>query len=150
MANRARERDAAEDDALVEEAVVADARGLADDDPHPMVDEHAAPDRRAGVNLDPGDEAVRMRDRARGERRAVGPEIVRRAMKPERVDAGIKERDLEGAARGGIVGAHSGEIFARARPIAAGMLRSQRSAAFIRAMREGFEGEGPASGRSLA
>jgi hypothetical protein len=53
MALLALETGAAERHALVQGHVVADLRRLADHDPHAVVDEHAGPDARARVYLDP-------------------------------------------------------------------------------------------------
>ena len=55
---------AAQGDALVERDVVADDRGLADDDAHAVIDEEAAADLRAGMNLDAGDQAGDLRQDA--------------------------------------------------------------------------------------
>jgi hypothetical protein len=48
---------AAERDSLIQGHVVADLGGLADHDPHPMVDDEALADQRRGVDLDPGHRA---------------------------------------------------------------------------------------------
>ena len=52
----------AQRDLLVEVAIVTDDRRLADDDAHAVVDEEAAPDLRARVDLDAGEPAAEMRD----------------------------------------------------------------------------------------
>ena len=43
---------------MIERAVVADLRRLADHDPHPVVDEHPPADRGARMDLDPGEPAA--------------------------------------------------------------------------------------------
>ena len=53
---------AAEGHALGEAAVVADHRGLADDDAHAVVDEQPLADAGAGVDLDAGEEAAEEGD----------------------------------------------------------------------------------------
>ena len=68
------QRGAAERHALVDRAVVADLGRLADHDAHAVVDEDAPADRRAGVDLDAGEEARQMRDEARQPVQAVAPE----------------------------------------------------------------------------
>ena len=50
------EAGAAERDALVDENVVADFRGLAHHDAHPVVDEQATADFSAGMDFDSGNE----------------------------------------------------------------------------------------------
>jgi hypothetical protein len=45
---------------VIERDVLADLGGLADDDAHAVVDEEAAPDRGAGMNLDAGEEAPQV------------------------------------------------------------------------------------------
>ena len=59
---------AAEGHALVERYVVADDGGLADDDAHAVIDEKAAADFGAGMNLDSRDQPRRLRQRARQKR----------------------------------------------------------------------------------
>ena len=56
---------AAERDAMVERAVVADFGGFADDHAHAVIDEHAAADRGPRVDLDAGQEAAPVREPAR-------------------------------------------------------------------------------------
>ena len=58
---------AAQGHALVEVAVVADLRRLADDDAHAVVDEEALADLGAGVDLDAGEEAADVRDEPGGQ-----------------------------------------------------------------------------------
>ena len=58
------ERGAAERHALVDGAVVADFRGLADHHAHAVVDEHAPADLRAGMDLDAGEPAADVRGEA--------------------------------------------------------------------------------------
>ena len=67
------ERRAAERHALVDGAVVADLGGLADDHAHAVVDEDAPADRRARMDLDPGEEAREVRDPAAEPVEAVPP-----------------------------------------------------------------------------
>ena len=55
---------AAQGDAVVDQAVVADLGGLADDDAHAVVDDQAAADRGAGVDLNAGPEAGPLGDSA--------------------------------------------------------------------------------------
>ncbi len=60
---------AAERDALVEGYVVADDRSFTDDHAHAVIDEEAAADLRAGMNLDAGKEARPTCDKQRARKR---------------------------------------------------------------------------------
>ena len=71
------ERRAAERDALVDRAVVADLGRLADHDAHAVVDEDAPADLRARMDLDAGEEARQVRDEAPHPVQAVRPAPVR-------------------------------------------------------------------------
>ena len=53
---------AAQRDALVQQHVVADLRGLADHHAHAVIDEEAAADARAGMNLDARQSARKLAD----------------------------------------------------------------------------------------
>ena len=55
---------AAECDALVQHAIIADDGGLPDDDSHGVVDEQATPDLRGGMNLDAGEKPGDLRENA--------------------------------------------------------------------------------------
>ena len=83
-------------DAVVEHDVVTDDRGGADDDAHPVVDEEAAADLRAGVDLDPGDRPHEGRQRA-GRRAPTGllPDPVQPAVGPDRVQPGRVHGDVD-------------------------------------------------------
>src|SRR3989304_1900722 len=69
-------------------AAVAAVGGLADPDAHAVVDEAGGADARAGVDLDPGDGAIEMRDQAREEAEAVRPERMGEAVQKDGVEAG--------------------------------------------------------------
>ena len=56
---------AAESHALIQGHVIADDRGLADDDAHPVIDEQAAANLRAGMNFDAGQKSRDLREPAR-------------------------------------------------------------------------------------
>src|SRR5690606_11578482 len=56
---------AAQRDALIHGDIMADVCGFTDHYAHAVVDEQVAPDLRAGVNLDAGQEAPELRDRPR-------------------------------------------------------------------------------------
>ena len=75
--------------------VVADLGGLADHHAHAVVDEEAAADRRAGMDLDAGEEAAELRDEAAAQLPVAPPEPVRQAMENQGMQPGIAEYDLQ-------------------------------------------------------
>ena len=90
---------AAEGDAVVDGAVVADLGGLADDDAHAVVDEQALADLRTGVYLDAGHMPRKLRKRTREEKVLVLIEPVCLAVVKQSMEALIEEDDLERGAR---------------------------------------------------
>jgi hypothetical protein len=52
----------AENNPLINEAIIANFRGLADDDPHPMINEDPLSDLCPGMDLNASSPAVEMRD----------------------------------------------------------------------------------------
>ena len=71
--------------------------GLADHHAGAVVDEEAAADGGAGVDLDLGEEAADLRDHARQQRDAPAIELVREAVRQDGVEARIAEEDLDDA-----------------------------------------------------
>src|SRR4051812_14591558 len=61
-------------DALIHRDVIANHSRLADHDAHAMVDEDAASNFGAGMDLDPGHESTEMRNDASGDKPAPGVE----------------------------------------------------------------------------
>src|SRR5208337_4312589 len=100
--------------AHVDEDIVADFRSFSYDDPHAVVDDHAAPDLRPGMDLDTGQEPADMGDEPGPEFQVMGPEPVRPAVEPEGMEPGVAEEDLEGGAGGGILGKDCPDIFPEA------------------------------------
>ena len=93
---------AAEGHALIDRAVVADFRGLADHDGGAVVDHHAFADLGGGVDLDPGDEARSLADRPRRERMPLLVQGVRRPMEEQGVHTGVEQQHFR-VGRGGRV-----------------------------------------------
>jgi len=118
------ERGAPQRHALVNGAVVADLGGLADHDAHAMVHEDAAADDRPGMDLDAGQKARQVRDKAAGPAQPVRPAPVRDAVHPQRVQAGIAGDDFPGGARGRVAVADRLDVLAQAAQHA--LLRQQR------------------------
>src|SRR5882724_2113376 len=88
---------AAQGDALVEQHVVADFRGGANDHAHAVIDEESAPDGGAGVDFDACQKAGNLRQKARQNRDAGLIEAVRKPVKKYSVEAGITEENLKDA-----------------------------------------------------
>src|SRR5271170_143857 len=105
------EAGAAERDALVDEDVVADFGGLAHHDPHPVIDEEAASDFRAGMNLDSCDQARQLAYHAAEQLAVMLPEPMRDAIEPDRVEAGVQENHLERGARGRVAVENRLDVF---------------------------------------
>ena len=116
MALRPLQLGAAEDHTFVQQAPIADPRGLPDDHAHAVIDDDAPAQRRTRVDLDPGEKPAGMPDHARGQAEPVGPQGVRHPVHPHRVHAGIDERDLERRARGRIVLEDGVDVVLRALP----------------------------------
>ncbi len=93
---------AAEGDALVDQRVVADDRRFADHDAHAMVNEDAAPDRCAGVDFDPREEAGEMGDQPREEGEAPVIQPMGKAMEPQGMQSRIAKQDFQPVPRRGI------------------------------------------------
>ena len=104
---------AAERHAVVEHDVVADPRRLADHHAHPVIDEEAPADARARVDLDAGEEARELRQEPRRRAQTRPPQPVGHPVRPDRVQPGVRERDLEAAARGRVVPACVADVLAR-------------------------------------
>ena len=105
---------AAKGHSLIQGDVVADDRGLADDDAHAMIDEEAPADFRAGMDFDSGDEPAELRQRPRGKSPAVNPQPVMKAVAPQRMQTGVEHDDLQPGLRRGIAFQYRGDVFAYA------------------------------------
>src|SRR5437867_150896 len=98
---------AAQAHVVEQDAVVADHRALPDDDARAVVDEEAAAEARARMDLDAGPEAVGDGNESRQEAQAqarVDP--VRHPMDQDRVQRRVAEHDLQPAVGGRIVAFH--------------------------------------------
>ena len=93
---------AAERDAVINRDVVADLRGFADHHAGRVVNEHAGAENGPGMDVDPGQDAGDLPDRARGHLRATFPQPVADPVSPDGVHARVGEDDLQGAGDGGI------------------------------------------------
>ena len=101
---------AAEGDAVVEHDTVANLGGFADDDAHPVVNEEAAADGGAGVDLHTREEARELRQDARWALDVAGPQCVGDAVHPDGVKAGIDDGVLKIAACCGVMEARVFEV----------------------------------------
>jgi hypothetical protein len=96
---RQRRARAAEGDALVEVAIIADHGRFADHDAHAVVDEEPLADHGAGVDLDAGERAAEVGDQAGEERHTAPVERVREPVDLPRMEAGVGEDHLDCAPR---------------------------------------------------
>jgi hypothetical protein len=102
---------ATERNALVEQAIVSDDGGFADDDAHPVIDEEPAPDLSARVNLDAGHQPRYLADDARRQRHARIVQTMGDAVQKDRVKAGVTEKDLQHAPGGRILPEYCFDLF---------------------------------------
>ncbi len=132
-------RSAAQRHPLVEVAVLADLRRLADHHTHAVIDEEARADAGARVDLDAGEKAPEMREKPREQPEPGRVEPVRGAVNQQRVDARVGKQHLEDGTRGGIAllrgagGVTDGsepahpKVLGLGRPIAAGSASRSRA-----------------------
>lgn len=106
---------AAQSDALVERTVIANDRGLANDDAHGMVDEEVLADVCGGVNLDAGHMAGYLRNDAGKAFATVVPQPVLGHMVPFGVKAGVGKKDDKAVLRGRVFPLNVGDILANCR-----------------------------------
>ena len=83
---------------MIDEAVVSDLGGLADDETHAVVDDQALADSGAGVDLDPGAAAAGLGDQAGQKVQPVGVAPVGPAVAAHGLQAGIEQQHLQGGA----------------------------------------------------
>ena len=93
---------AAQRHALVEQHVVADLGGLADDHAHAVVDEEAPADGGARVDLDARQAAADLREEPRKSAHPPAVELVRHPVHQDRMETRVAEDDLEHTGRSGI------------------------------------------------
>src|SRR5271168_2710902 len=91
-----------ERDALVHQDVVADFGGFSDHHAHSVVDETAAADLSAGMDLDAGGGTDELRKNARCERESAAVQFVAQPVQQDSVESGIAEENLDSALRGWI------------------------------------------------
>lgn len=102
---------AAESDALIEEAIITDFGGFADDDAHSVIDEKTAADGGAGMNFDAGEPASGLGNQAGDERDAGPVEGICKAVEEDGVDAGVTEKNLGDAFGGGVFAEDGFDLF---------------------------------------
>ena len=88
----------AQRDAVIQSAVIADFRRLADHHTGAVIDEEAATNRCAGMNVDIGQEARDIAQPACGEAPAVLPQRVRQTMEEHRVQPRVGQQDFHARA----------------------------------------------------
>jgi len=87
-------------DVLVDEHVVADLGGLANDNAHTVVDKNATADLGAGVDVNAGQGAINLRQKASGKIEAGAIHTVRKTVEQYGMKAGVAEDDFEDALSG--------------------------------------------------
>ena len=95
---------AAQGDAVVDQAVVPDLGGLADDDAHAVVDDQALADGGAGVNFDSGAPAAGLGDPAGEQLQVVLIAPVGPAVAAGGFQSGIEQQHLQRSTGGGVAG----------------------------------------------
>jgi hypothetical protein len=103
---------AAQGHALVESHVVADDRRLADHDAVAVIDEQTASDLRSGMDFNSSEKTRGLRQHASQQERAMIPQPVIQAVKPDRMESGIAQIHFQAGLGRGIVFHHVGHVFA--------------------------------------
>src|SRR3569832_947774 len=101
----------AQGDAVIERAIVADLRRLADHHTHAVINEKAAADLGGGMELDAREPARESGDEAREPFESRVPELVTQAVIQHRVHTGIRRDDLERRARRRVTVEHDTDVF---------------------------------------
>src|SRR5215469_3911117 len=96
------QRGPAERHALIKRAVVADFGGLADNNPHAMINEYAAADASAGVNFNPSQHPADVRSEPPCQKPTSLPQEMSEAMPDQGVEPGIAQHHFEAGPGGGI------------------------------------------------
>jgi len=102
---------AAKRDALIQEAVIPDFSGFADNDAHAVIDEKTASDGRAGMDFNAGYPAGGLGNEARDEGDASPVKRVGEAMKKDGVETWITQQNLDNALRGGVLAEDRVDLF---------------------------------------
>ena len=100
-----------ESHAVVQGAVVANLSGLADDNPHSMIDEKSSTDLGTGMNLDPGKETSGLREKPPQKVKVTVPEGMGQAIKEKDMKSRITENHLHNTSHGGITFEHDLNVF---------------------------------------
>ena len=95
----------------VDEDVVSHLRCLADNDPHPVVDDHPPADHGSGMDLNSRKEPADMGDKPGPEFQVVGLEPVGPPVEPEGVEPRVADEDLKRGAGGGVPGKDCPYVF---------------------------------------
>ena len=95
---------------LVQQAVVADDRSLANHHPHAMVDEDATANAGAWVDFDAGEQPSHLAQQPWQQGNTQSPQTVADAMHDQGMEARVAKQDLQGAAGCGIPFLDDGQI----------------------------------------
>jgi hypothetical protein len=108
----AHQRRAAEGNPLVKRDVVPDFRRFADHDAHRMIDEQAAADAGAGMDLDTGEDTRELRNHPCRQKKPVSPGGLGDPMHEDGVQARIAQQNLQLRSGGRVAGGDAGDVFA--------------------------------------
>ena len=86
---------AAQRHALIQGHIITNFSGLADHDPHAMVDKEATPHLGTRMNLDPGQPPPKIGHQASEPFPAFPPQQPRQSVNPDRMHARVAGQDLE-------------------------------------------------------
>ena len=96
---------------MIDQAVIPDLGGLTDDDAHAVVNDQAAADGGAGVNLDPGAAAAALGDGPSQKFQIMPVTPVGQAMAVDSLDAGVQQQNFQPAAGRRVPGLVGGNGF---------------------------------------
>ena len=96
---------------MIERHIVADHGGLADDHAHAVIDEEAAADAGARMDLDARDHAAHVGNETPEQAEAAFPEQVRHMVEEQRVEARIAEEHLDLGADRRVAAEYAADVF---------------------------------------
>jgi hypothetical protein len=85
---------------MVEQNIVSDLSGLANDDPHTVIDNKTASNRRAGVDFNTGQKPGYLRTKSGKETTVMFPKPMAQSVNEGGMDAGIEQEDFQPAPGG--------------------------------------------------
>src|SRR5215469_3286876 len=99
-------------DALVQSDIITYLSRHANNDTHAVLDEKTSTELRAGMDFNSGKPARELRKCPRQEEPVMLPQPMMDAVPPKRMQAGVKQYDLQFGTRRGIAFKYRGDVFA--------------------------------------